>query len=384
MKLDNNQLFYATLYWAEALPGGAAFSDDICAEHKPYMPMDPPLQTADKIEVDPYKDYGYFPDTEENIRKNITSIVESGVSREQFNAFFEAMYRFLTDGGERKRSAGSPKDGKYIELSRCNPHSDRDVPFSNAIIYGLQAAGLHSEILNPQAEAYVHDNGQLIVMPRTGKGYRDFIDVAYPGRPVTGRSLPGIAVEDSAEATSLVSIEYLYRAVPLEAGKTCVIRYGEDEAYDFTAKEGDVFYISHHDVGGDLNLLRQMADEEIISGQNPVLRGGMHLPANDKEEYQPGYADKKGSYSMEATDDPRIVRMLQAPARCMEVTARVQISYGRNFQVAEPGDKILFDEKQRRILVIRKEDIENGACRLVAQGKIPDARRGVKFKPTPE
>jgi len=365
MPYNDNQLFYAALYWAEALPGGQAFTDDICKKHgKPYMPMNAPQQTLDKVECEcnPFED-----DEDEFFLKEerVKYKVESGVSRGQCETFFDAMYGFLREGKEKEKDASNSKDGKFLQLCRSNVTSKSHFPFSDAIEAGLAEAGLDREILNPHAFAFAHDNGALISMQAPEKNFRNVIDVAYIGRPQTGyRSLPSFGLEESAKVISTAQIEYFYRQIPLKAGQAYTWGYntvgGGHEAHDEVAQEGEFFMLSHRDVDGDLGAL---SDDEILNGDARVT-GGCAYPKNEWDRYQPGYFSEKSGVSVEATDDPCIVRELQYPMPCMDVTEKIQISYGRNFQLAEPGDKIVFDEKDKRVMLFRKEEMGSGKSRL--------------------
>jgi hypothetical protein len=173
-----------------------------------------------------------------------------------------------------------------------------------------------------------------------------------------------LSPQDGSKGLPTVSIEHFYRKIPLEAGKTYTTRYrtagGGHSSYEFEAREGDSYSVSHRDVEDIWN----MTDEEILAAGDRV-HGGCRLLAHDHEKYQAGYVDERERYRNEATGDPRIIRQLQAPMRCYDVTERTQIGFGSSFQIADSGDKIIFDERNSRLLIISKEDIDSGQIRLV-------------------
>ncbi len=358
MPYNDSQLFYAALYWAEALPGGEAFTDDICKKHgKPFTPMNAPKRGV-KDDMD--RDFNPFKKGEAERKATVIAKISEGVTQKECEAFFDAMYADLKSGNADTSYTSTGKDGQFFNLRRSTAYTSKKGYFSfhGSIEKGIEAANLDRDVL-PRAVMHVQDSGQLFIYNSAAKKIEDF---AYPGKPAQDfLSLPSIT-RDDLRHTPQVLLEYVYRIVDIVPGKSYDISYtavdGTETSMPWEANEGDAFVISNSDTPD----VEKLTDAQILSGKY----GGI---VTRREEYEAGFEHQVHRYTISATDKANIVTYHSDPHYCMPVTQKCQIGHGHRFRTAEPGDFIIASEQSGGAMVISAAEIKGGLVKLVPAPK---------------
>lgn len=336
-----DQLFYAALWWTASLPGGAEVVADICHDHGKVTEI-------------------FYPGPGINPKA-------SPVTAGQVRTFFETLYSSLKQGACEVEHDHWGNGRVFLNLAKTYSYGMEDFDcYSPVLANACTAAGiLANDSLCNKNTLFLHDDGRILTRQRSGTGW-EISAIDYPGMPV----LPYPAVDlkrEDFEGMPRIRIERQYRVVPLHPGDTLKWVYNSVaglrcESEMKVTRDNQAVYVF---TAGAAKPLADLTDEEIINGGPDIIHNSPDTPLYS---LTPGYTDEYGT-SIEATDDPRIVRELTAPMPVMEVTVPFQFGIGSSFAVAQPGDRIVWESSSPR--VYRKEDLEREVIRMVPAPSAP-------------
>lgn len=339
MAYNDDQFFYAALWFATTLDGAEALTDGICKAYgKKPIPLSPVKQP--------------------NPRHNGTPVTE-----DQFRTYFDTLYATLKDGRtERTHHTSSGRDGQFLKLSRA-PGASRSQPqwpevaFSPSVEAAIAASGIDRNAHTKGCYVYIHDTGDVFVNVTQADGPMTIASLDYPGKPPAPyRTLPAYTRSDMAD-TRLMVWEEQYRIVDLAPGQGYMSGYvGVDGKRYFSeaiADEGHALLVGNFESTVPLATL---TDAEILAG-SAKINGAT---AFRRDEFQPGFFDPDSRKWVEETSDPRIVSQRTGPVRVMDVTENIALHSGYSFAIAKPGDLIVQESAGSTPRVVTRGEIENG------------------------
>lgn len=343
MPYNDDQIFYAALWWSSVLDGAEAWTVDI------------------------FKAYGKKPIALTPVKKPNDDRIddETPVTQEQFRAYFDALYEYLKDGKAQAEKT-SAKGETYIELGQeAGVSSDSptypDFAYSSGIEEAIKAAGIDRYAHMKGTHVWLHSDGQLYVT-NGAPGGPVVVPLDYPGRPAPEFPLYPYFREQDMTNTYDTTWETFFRVVPLQEGQKYTRGYvaqdGTRQTREDTARKDRVLTLGQYESSVPL---KDLTDEEILAFGPRIT----HSMADDAKEYVPGFEDKPHNARVEATDDPRIVRHLKGPVKVMDVTQKMAIGFASGFTIAEPGDKIIVEQAGYSPRVMKKASLENGNVRLI-------------------
>lgn len=373
--LNENQMFYAALWWAAQLPGGAEQVPAILARHDKAPVMFPPFTPKrGREEINPFEMSDEKIEQLEEWERTGYNPADAVLDGPVIDEFFETLLAAMrsTEKLEYTSSGGH----RYLDLRQSigtasNHPAYPDRPFSVTIEAAIAVAGIHRHALPQNASCYLHNDGQLFVSRDKDSGYGR-VSVDYPGRPALPYRTLVLEPADM-DHYPVLTWESLYRVVPLRPGQTYKYGWmtvaGERAEFEDTSRGAQALIIGNNDAGSTEALTR-LTDEEIIAF-HPSLRGS-HATWQP-EEYRPGYKSAFNNSFVEATADPRIVRSLIPGIAFMKAAEPVQFGCGSDFNVAQAGDFIIRESARSLPRVIAREMTENGRVRFILPPTGPTA-----------
>ncbi|HYD19044.1 MAG TPA: hypothetical protein VEF76_11245 [Patescibacteria group bacterium] len=352
MAYNDDQLFYAAIWWATGIDGAEAYTADV---FKAYGKT--PIAVTPAKE--PNKDHDGTP-----------------VSEAQFRVYFDVLYEGLKNGVEKTQRTYEPGSG-YMKLERSFATSSNnpaypDFPYSDVIEMAMAVSGVTRHMHGTGNHVAIHETGQLFVTQKSGERYQ-WQELPYPGAPEQPFASAPVYTAADMKGAKPVVWETFYRVVPLEEGQVYQSGWiavdGNRYFHEGTARAGQVLTLGQYD---STVPLASLTDAEIIAGTEKIT-GSM---ASDAYEYAAGYIDERHQSSLEATDDPRIVRHLKGPVMALEVTEPLALHAGSSFVIAKPGDRIITEQEGYTPRVIRRESLESGKVRFIPFN--PEKPPGVK------
>lgn len=358
MPYNDNQFFYAALFWLESLPGGEVFGPSIADRYdKLYIPMNAPKGDGQSS----LREFNVSAKREDAMRGKF----DLGITAEEANDFFDVCYEALSAGVEEETCSITQISCKHIHLTRaCSMRGGGPgyFAFPHSIELALSAAGLDRELL-PLAQVYINDDGSLIT-----RMYKDAQNVNYPGRPDTDyKFMPLLSTDELSkmEGATWVEFEYFYRIIPLTAGETYNACYttaaGDVKTFEDVAVEGSVMLIPHSTPGFDT-----LSDEELLAGIGTFVKSAT---VTDGAQYAVGLHDTQYEYRIEATAKPNVVHYISDKARALLITEKTAYAYGANRALLEPGD-LLYGTRQSTARPVFKKSIDSGQVRVIADPSI--------------
>ncbi len=171
---NDNQLFYAALWWVAGLPGGAKHVPAILDRYG-MAPVDfPPcaitrgrkkanwftMSMEELLELEDWEARGYNP-------------ADEILPPEKLDAFFDCLFAAVRQTAQEKTGLCYTFSGRdrYLELRQSGGTSTShpawpDFPFSDALEAAIAIAGISRHALPRKRGLYAHEDGQLFVPAR--------------------------------------------------------------------------------------------------------------------------------------------------------------------------------------------------------------------------
>ncbi|MCB9990927.1 MAG: hypothetical protein H6867_06060 [Rhodospirillales bacterium] len=386
MAFNENQFFYAALWWLAALPGGKTHTANICARHGKTSIDFPQFDITRKPQKWKAGAEDLSPQTPEDVvnlmlnalgvseqarefNREAAQAIEAPLPAQTLDVFFDSLFEALKNKTDFQHTAERRQEGRFIELRQSAAISSLhpaypDHPFSDDIETAIAKAGIDRGALPQSTGIILHDDGQMFV-PQAQQGKPQWLmdTLNYPGKPDLPYQHLALQAKDMNHCPRL-TWELLYRVVPLQAGQAFKTGWmtvsGSRTENEDIAGEDQVLVIGNSDVENP-ELLETLTDEQIINF-HPSIKRSM---AARRKEYQEGYEDRAYNMSVEAADQPNIMRKLIADIAYIKVKAPVQIGHGLSYAIAQPGDFIIRESERSAPRVIRKSSIDQGAVRFI-------------------
>jgi hypothetical protein len=351
---DSNVLFYTALYWVACLPNGADHIKQLCEEYgQTYMNIKAPQKTLQQAEKELFNPF----DTREYDDRYpvVSEKIKNGVSYEEAKQFLQDTLSIIGHTGLQDKY----KEKSFMTLQKHGATSDMEFHFSDEIEAALIQSSLKDDYIEIDRQIIghgmicVHYDGQAFAYQIDAQGKPSIEKFEYPGYPdIPHKVYTHITSEDIVHAPKLVR-EIFYRIIPLEEGQKYVWGFHTQsdgiQAYDNTAHANEVYTVDLDARDYDPN----MSDEEIL--MHPTL--GI---SRFKFDMAIGTVNQFRGNRIEATDQPNIVKDVSRPMPCMDVTEKIQIGYGDYMRIAEPGDKLFAEYKDKSdVSILRKAVLEN-------------------------
>ena len=208
MEYNENQLFYASLWWVSALPGGDAHIDSICERYDKDTITFPQFQSLRKprthdnlgIEESAMNDFEreemfnilsgipLSDNARETFNQLASKFIETTLSESTLDNFFDTLFEAVKLKACQTSSLtefGSP----YIELTqhlvrRTDDPAFPDYPFSDALEKAIESASISRGALPQSVIIRAYADGQLFVPSGNFSAYQN-IPIDYPGKPET-------------------------------------------------------------------------------------------------------------------------------------------------------------------------------------------------------
>lgn len=351
--LDEKTQFYMALYWVSCLPNGARYMTQLCDEYgMPHMDIKAPQKTLEQAKKELFNPF----DTREYKERypSVAQKIKNGVTYQEAKQLLDDLIAMLTHSGTKKRYELKA----FLQLEKHGATSDSEFHFSDEIEAALINSSLedgHIEIdrqIMGHGMICVHEDGQAFALQKDAQGQLSVEKFDYPAHPkISHKVYPRITCADIAHAPKMVR-EIFYRVIPLEEGQPYVWGYrtqsGDIQTYDSIAHADEVYTVDLDANDYD----PEMSDEEIL--MHPTL--GM---SRLREDMSVGYVNSFRGSTIMATDQPNIVKDVSRPMPCMEVTEKIQIGWGHNIRIAEPGDRLVAEyTDQSDVFILRKSVLE--------------------------
>lgn len=388
MAFNEDQIFYACLWWAQHLPGGASQAEAICArynkapiEFPEYEPTYKPFDASDIRKSAVAREFNKL-----GFKERLAKIHDGEFDRaameeisqplppEQIDLFFDELFR------ETKRkaadiTANNPRVPiNFIMLEQSPVTSSQspafpDHPFTDVIEIAMNRAEIDRGRMPQRGYVEFYSDGQMFVkrsvtrdkMPPT-------VELDYPQKPVLPyKHFPMTA--ESMDSCPQLSWKLTYRIVPLEEGQEYRVTWpqvggGQYVSPTNIASKGEAIFIQRHEFLNPDDF-DTMSDEDIIALHPSVKM----LSVRNLESVMGGTDYLYFKMRVETTDKPNIIHEYMENIAYMVVNRPLQIGRGFEYRVVQPGDYIIRESEKSSPRVISKALIERGAVNFIFPDK---------------
>ena len=384
MAFNEDQIFYACLWWAKHLPGGKDHADAICARYnKPavtfpyynpeYKPYDA-TQIKESAVAREFNEYG--------LKERLAKIRDGSFDRaamaeisepltpEQIDTFFDELFHETKFKAVKVIEDNPNVKFNFIELNRSAVMVGTDGFFSfcDEIEMAMNRADIPRGKLPQFGNLDIYSDGQMFVR-ETQSGERvHSVMFDYPNKPALPYKHFSLTAQDM-DSYPRLSRKNTYRVVPLEEGQQYRVTFPMVGGKQFVseprrANEGDAILIQRHEFADpkDFDLL---SNEDIINLHPSVRSFGVNNP----ERILDGTAHLYPTRG-ERTGSPHIINQYMDNIAYMIVDRPVQVGRFFDYDVAQPGDYIIRETEKSSPKIIRKQWIDEGKVTFV----LPDAQ----------